>query len=159
MLIRTTTKSKEFDTSGNRFYQFGPYGTGNGQFSLPSALTFDSSGNLWVADYGNNRVEEFAVVPEPSSIALLCTGAIALLAYGSRESGLRAPAICLLVSFDTSHGVICSPTNRVLPYPCRLRSLSVEPWGLSLGKKLACNRALGPCRSLPFQAARRDKSG
>ena len=31
----------------------------NGQFSSPKGVAFDSSGNLWVADYGNHRVQEF----------------------------------------------------------------------------------------------------
>ena len=31
----------------------------NGQFSSPKGVAFDSSGNVWVADSGNNRIEEF----------------------------------------------------------------------------------------------------
>jgi streptogramin lyase len=34
-------------------------GTGNGQFNQPSGASVDSSGNVWVVDKGNNRVEEF----------------------------------------------------------------------------------------------------
>jgi hypothetical protein len=38
-------------------------GTGNGQFSTAGngthGITTDTSGNVWVADSGNNRVEEF----------------------------------------------------------------------------------------------------
>jgi DNA-binding beta-propeller fold protein YncE len=33
--------------------------TSNGQFSNPQTVAFDSSGNLWVTDSNNNRVEEF----------------------------------------------------------------------------------------------------
>ncbi|HST31998.1 MAG TPA: hypothetical protein VLJ80_00620 [Solirubrobacteraceae bacterium] len=33
-------------------------GAGNSQFSWLAGLTLDSSGNLWIADYGNNRVQE-----------------------------------------------------------------------------------------------------
>ncbi len=39
--------------------EFGSAGTGNGQFSHPGALALDTKGNLWVADEGNNRIEEF----------------------------------------------------------------------------------------------------
>jgi DNA-binding beta-propeller fold protein YncE len=34
-------------------------GSGNGQFNYVTGLNVDSSGNLWVADYGNNRIQEF----------------------------------------------------------------------------------------------------
>lgn len=35
-------------------------GTGNGQLAKPAAITRDASGNFWVADTENNRVEEFS---------------------------------------------------------------------------------------------------
>ena len=34
-------------------------GSGNGQFSTVAGLAVDSSGNVWVADFGNDRIEEF----------------------------------------------------------------------------------------------------
>ncbi len=37
----------------------GAEGTGPGQFIRPGAVALDPSGDLWVADYGNDRVEEF----------------------------------------------------------------------------------------------------
>jgi RHS repeat-associated protein len=39
--------------------QLGSEGTGNGQFEQPGGIAIDSSGNLWVLDTGNDRVEEF----------------------------------------------------------------------------------------------------
>ncbi|MHB8490669.1 MAG: virginiamycin B lyase family protein [Solirubrobacteraceae bacterium] len=39
---------------------FGSAGTGSGQFAAPSAIAEDAEGDIWVADYGNNRVEEFS---------------------------------------------------------------------------------------------------
>jgi RHS repeat-associated protein len=38
---------------------FGSSGTGNGQLKTPWGLAMDSSGNVWVSDTGNSRVEEF----------------------------------------------------------------------------------------------------
>ncbi len=38
----------------------GVSGSGEGQFKTPAGITIDSSGNVWVADAGNNRVEEFS---------------------------------------------------------------------------------------------------
>jgi DNA-binding beta-propeller fold protein YncE len=40
-------------------FAFGSEGTGNGQFKSPKTIAVDSSGNLWVADTENNRVQEF----------------------------------------------------------------------------------------------------
>ena len=39
--------------------QKGLEGAGNGEFHTPLGLTVDSGGNVWVADYGNSRIEEF----------------------------------------------------------------------------------------------------
>ena len=40
--------------------QFGSSGSGSGQLSLPVGEALDSSGNLWVADYSNNRLDKFS---------------------------------------------------------------------------------------------------
>ncbi len=53
----------------------GNEGAGGGQFHTPDGVTIDAVGNVWVADYGNNRVEEFS--SEGAFIA----------AYGSLGSG------------------------------------------------------------------------
>lgn len=37
---------------------FGTAGAGNGQLSHPAGIALDPQGNVWVADSGNNRVEE-----------------------------------------------------------------------------------------------------
>jgi YD repeat-containing protein len=38
----------------------GHAGSGNGEFNDPTGLTFDSAGDLWVTDTGNNRVQEIS---------------------------------------------------------------------------------------------------
>ena len=38
---------------------FGSYGSENGQLKSPGDVALDSEGNVWVADKGNNRIEEF----------------------------------------------------------------------------------------------------
>jgi sugar lactone lactonase YvrE len=38
---------------------FGAVGAGNGQLSHPADIALDASGNLWVVDENNNRVEKF----------------------------------------------------------------------------------------------------
>src|SRR5208282_3071543 len=39
---------------------FGSYGSGNGQFYGPRGVAVDQSGNVFVADYNNSRIEEFS---------------------------------------------------------------------------------------------------
>ena len=38
---------------------WGTYGTGNGQFSGPTAVETDASGNIYVADQNNARIQKF----------------------------------------------------------------------------------------------------
>ena len=55
--------------------QFGSGGSGNGQFNTPIASAIDGAGNIWITDWGNNRVQKFS--PSGSFIA----------SYGSFGSG------------------------------------------------------------------------
>lgn len=55
--------------------QFGSKGSGSGQLNGPTQPAIDGHGNLWVADYENNRVQEFG--PQGNFIA----------AYGTEGSG------------------------------------------------------------------------
>jgi len=57
-------------TAGEGEYvsQFGTAGTGNGQLTLPQGAAVDKEGHVWIADSGNNRVQEFAP-PPPSPLA------------------------------------------------------------------------------------------
>jgi RHS repeat-associated protein len=71
---------------------FGSFETqGYGVFNLPGDVAVDSSGNIWVADSGNNRVQEFS-----SSNTFI-------QAFGSSGSGNG--------QFATDEGIAVSPTN------------------------------------------------
>lgn len=58
---------QKFDSDGNFLLQFGSFGSANtaiigdkpGKFSFPSDVTVDSSGNIYVADEENKRVQKF----------------------------------------------------------------------------------------------------
>jgi sugar lactone lactonase YvrE len=83
----------------------------------PVDLTFDSSGNLWVTDTGNNRVVEYTppfVDGGPPSIAI---GQMSLnsSAPSTTQSGLSLPES---ISFDSSGNlwVVDQNNNRVLEF-------------------------------------------
>lgn len=51
---------QEFSLSGSYLGQWGTYGHGNGQFDVASGIAVNSSGDVYVTDFGNKRVEEFS---------------------------------------------------------------------------------------------------
>jgi len=53
------TNGRVEELAGGEFKAFGSSGSGSGQLSGPSGLKIDSSGNVWIADTGNNRIDEF----------------------------------------------------------------------------------------------------
>jgi YD repeat-containing protein len=66
--------------TGERVYvgQFGTVGAGNGQLSVPQGAAVDKEGHVWVADSGNNRVQEFvapAATPKASQVIYYSSGA------------------------------------------------------------------------------------
>ena len=61
----SSNRVEKFNSSGVYQSQLGcasgacSTGSGNGQFNFPEGIAIDSSGNIWVTDYDNYRVEEF----------------------------------------------------------------------------------------------------
>jgi len=49
-----------FTYPGTYSSQFGSNGAGNGQFNNPEGVTLDSTGNVWVGDFTNDRVQKFS---------------------------------------------------------------------------------------------------
>ena len=75
----------EFSPAGHVLAAFGSAGSGNGQLDQPVALALSPSGDVWVADQGNGRVEEFSAsgrylasikVPTPAGVAVDAAGDI-----------------------------------------------------------------------------------
>jgi NHL repeat len=52
----------KFDSNGNLVAQWGSYGSGNGQFIGSNGIAVNSSGNVYVTDGGNNRIQLFVPV-------------------------------------------------------------------------------------------------
>jgi DNA-binding beta-propeller fold protein YncE len=53
---------QKFDSDGNFITKWGSEGTGEGQFNIPEGIDIDSSGNVYVADTHNSRIQKFAIV-------------------------------------------------------------------------------------------------
>ena len=51
-----------FSSNGAYVTKWGTYGSDNGQLFGPSGVAVDDSGNVYVADEGNNRVEESSYI-------------------------------------------------------------------------------------------------
>jgi sugar lactone lactonase YvrE len=104
------------------FVSSGSNTTANG-LAGPQFITFDSSGNLWVADYENNRVLEFKPTFKTNESASLVIGQTDFISGGSNTSqnGLANP---FGVAFDSSGNlwVADSGNNRVLKFPQPLSS-------------------------------------
>ena len=84
---RDNNHIKVFDQTGTCLYKFGKKGIEDGQFNRPRGMLLDSSNNLLVCDYYNNRVQQFSLdgrftgktitdLPGPSEIATAPDGRI-----------------------------------------------------------------------------------
>jgi len=57
---RTTDELQVFDSGGNFITRWGGSGSATGQFSSPDGVAVDPSGmSVYVADFGNNRIQKF----------------------------------------------------------------------------------------------------
>jgi sugar lactone lactonase YvrE len=92
-------------------------GGGKGGLTVPFDAVFDSSGNLWVSDSGNNRILEFAAPFATGMNASLVIGQASFMTYanGTSASGLNFPAG---IAFDSSGNlwVADAGNSRVLEF-------------------------------------------
>ena len=92
--------------------------------SSPHQLTFDSSGNLWVADTGNNRVLEYLTAAAPSPLVspllppLFSTGQAAAIVLGqslfTTGAANSSPAVSGLTTAGTT-SVVLQDSNAIWP--------------------------------------------
>ena len=90
------------DAGGNDVIQIGRSGTSPGRLRSPGGLALDAAGNLWVADEGNNRVQEFA--PDGTPIT----------AFGERGTGPGQFVRPAGLSVDC-HGLVTRRRHRQQP--------------------------------------------
>ena len=98
------------------FTAFSPGATSAGMVA-PSAVAFDSGGNLWVADAGANRILEYGAPLTTHEAATLVIGQpdFRSLASETTSTGLNTPNA---VTFDSGRNlwVVDSSNNRVVEY-------------------------------------------
>ena len=71
---------KKFNSLGGYVSSFG-----GGSLTNLTGLVFDSKEDLFVVDYGEGLVKKFTSVPEPSTLALIAGGLLALLPLSRRR--------------------------------------------------------------------------
>ena len=84
--------------------EFGSSGSGNGQLKSPAGIALDSKWNAWVADAGNNRIEEFN-----SSGSFVRTA-------GTSGSGLLSDPEAVAVDSANNVWVADTGNNRVVEF-------------------------------------------
>ena len=50
-----------FSPQGAFLFEWGSFGSGESQFDGPEGIAVDGSGNVYVADWGNDRVQVFKI--------------------------------------------------------------------------------------------------
>ena len=139
------------DTTNNRIQAFdgvswavigaGTVGSGDGQFRLPEAVTFDDEGRIYVADTGNNRIQwstdsgaswaNFATIGSglnqvraPQGVALDSTGNLYVSDTGNgrvlRFNGGVPGSGIVIASNGTASGQVGSPRGLVIDSTFRL---------------------------------------
>src|SRR5271165_270144 len=130
----------------------GSSGSGNGQFNQPSSIAFDASGNVWVTDMNNSRVEEFnssgtyitkfgsngsgnGQLNNPNGIAFDANGNIWVLDNGNNrveEFNSSGTYMSKFGSTGSGNGQFANPNGLAIVIPsCTL------PWGGLLANGLS----------------------
>lgn len=68
--------------------KWGTLGSGNGEFKSPEGIAIDSAGRIYIADTGNNRIQQFRLAnPCPNGTTQVVTGVCFVRVWGSLGSG------------------------------------------------------------------------
>jgi sugar lactone lactonase YvrE len=114
----------------------GTAGSGLTQLSDPQGIALDASGDLFVADYGNNRVEEFAYNSATGSYASTATTVAGTGTAGSGNNQLAAPSS---VTLDAKGDLFIADAHneRVMEYAYNSSAGSYAASGTQIGGALS----------------------
>jgi sugar lactone lactonase YvrE/type II secretory pathway pseudopilin PulG len=138
---------EEFNSSGSYLaaigagYQgvggsVGSAGSANGQFSSPRGVAIDSSGNIWVADSGNFRVQKFSSTgtwlqsiggPSPYTCETSPSGSVPACASGLGSGQFSTPNY---IAFDASGNIFVTDNGG----PAALRVQKFNSSGIFLSQ-------------------------
>ncbi len=80
--MRATVVSKNLSSSEQFLTKWGSEGSDDGQFKSPNGVAMDSSGSVYVGDWGNTRIQKFAINGTPPPPPSTPTGLKAFHATG-----------------------------------------------------------------------------
>lgn len=113
------SRIQRFDANGNYEAEWGMYGSADSstipQMSHPQGMSIDTSGNIYVADTGNNRIQRF------DQAGTLATRVI-WGAYGSQDGNFINPRNVVV---DSSNRIYVSETGELVGSVPRNRRLQV----------------------------------
>jgi len=99
---------QKFSSLGTYLSQFGTVGSDNGQFIQPEGIAIDNSGNIYVSDTKNNRIQKFApactqqgidsVKANPGNYGLFTQAQLDAAKQAATQSCKDNPASCGLFS-------------------------------------------------------------
>jgi hypothetical protein len=101
---------QKFTNSGVFITSWGSPGSGYGQFDFGAGVALDPSGNVYVADYNNQRVQRFDSTGELTAMWGRLT-----LAFPGVEGWFQQPNG---IAVDASGNVFVSDSNRVQKFSC-----------------------------------------
>jgi DNA-binding beta-propeller fold protein YncE len=79
---------QKFTSDGTFITKWGSYGSGDGQFNDPGGVAVDSSGDVYVADRYNNRIQKFQLAnPCPAGTTQITSGICFITKWGTYGSG------------------------------------------------------------------------
>jgi len=135
-------QDRTFSTIGPPYdFAFGSAGSGNGQFNGPGGVAVDASGNVWVVDRGNNRLEKFNASGqylsqfgskgsgngqflEPRDVAVTSAGNIWVTDAGNGRLQEFNSSGAFIRQVGVNEGTVLKPVDHLK-----------EPYGLAIGSE------------------------
>jgi len=137
--VDTGVADFEICTAASLPCQAGILGSGNGQFLAPNGVAVDESGNVYVADLGNNRIQKFTAEGN------------FMLEWGSAGSDVGQFINPNGLGVDTSGFVYVADTfnNRIQRFDSDGEFTSMWGWGVNTGAVdfEICTAASQPCQA------------